>query len=136
MGKSRRCFWIKIRLLLWVLCWRFYVEESVWMFVCRISTVRIWDYTQDACINVLSGHTAPVRGLMWNTEVPYLLISGSWDYTIRVWDTRDGTCLDTVYDHGADVYVLSAEGLQTCSLNKSSLCWGINGHVLGSAAPC
>lgn len=67
-------------------------------------TVRIWDYTQDACINVLSGHTAPVRGLMWNTEVPYLLTSGSWDYTIRVWDTRDGTCLDTVYDHGADVY--------------------------------
>ncbi|CAL1602627.1 unnamed protein product [Knipowitschia caucasica] len=67
-------------------------------------TVRIWDYTQDACINVLSGHTAPVRGLMWNTEVPFLLISGSWDYTIRVWDTRDGTCLDTVYDHGADVY--------------------------------
>lgn len=40
-------------------------------------TVRIWDYTQDACINVLSGHTAPVRGLMWNTEVPYLLISGN-----------------------------------------------------------
>lgn len=69
---------------------------------CR--TVRIWDYTQDACINVLSGHTAPVRGLMWNTEVPYLLTSGSWDYSIRVWDTRDGTCLDTVYDHGADVY--------------------------------
>lgn len=68
------------------------------------STVRIWDYTQDACINILSGHTAPVRGLLWNTEIPYLLISGSWDYTIKVWDTRDGTCLDTVYDHGADVY--------------------------------
>lgn len=41
---------------------------------------------------------------MWNPEIPYLLISGSWDYTIRAWDTRDGTCLDTVYDHGADVY--------------------------------
>lgn len=68
------------------------------------SSVRIWDYTQDACINILSGHTAPVRGLMWNTEIPYLLISGSWDYTIKVWDTREGTCLDTVCDHGADVY--------------------------------
>ncbi|KAJ3583786.1 hypothetical protein NHX12_015573 [Muraenolepis orangiensis] len=42
-------------------------------------TVRIWDYTQDACINVLSGHTAPVRGLLWNTEVPYLLTSGTTD---------------------------------------------------------
>lgn len=68
------------------------------------SSIRIWDYTQDACINILSGHTAPVRGLTWNTEIPYLLISGSWDYTIKVWDTRDGVCLDTVYDHGADVY--------------------------------
>lgn len=45
-------------------------------FLCLRSTVRIWDYTQDACINVLSGHKAPVRGLLWNTEVPYLLISG------------------------------------------------------------
>lgn len=45
-----------------------------------------------------------MRGLMWNTEIPYLLISGSWDYTIKVWDTREGACLDTVYDHGADVY--------------------------------
>jgi WD40 repeat protein len=68
------------------------------------SSVRIWDYTQDACVSTLNGHTAPVRGLMWNTEIPYLLISGSWDYTIKVWDTRGGVCLDTVYDHGADVY--------------------------------
>ncbi|KAF4026085.1 hypothetical protein G4228_018257 [Cervus hanglu yarkandensis] len=67
-------------------------------------SVRIWDYTQDACINILSGHTAPVRGLMWNPEIPYLLISGSWDCTIKVWDTREGICLDTVCDHGADVY--------------------------------
>ena len=68
------------------------------------SSVRIWDYTQDACINILSGHTGPVRALMWNPEIPYLLVSGSWDYTVKVWDTRDGTCLDTVCDHGADVY--------------------------------
>lgn len=46
---------------------------------------------------------------MWNTEIPYLLVSGSWDYTINVWDTREGTCLDTVYDHGADVYGKSLE---------------------------
>lgn len=47
------------------------------LVLCVSRTVRIWDYTQDACINVLSGHTAPVRGLLWNTEVPYLLISGT-----------------------------------------------------------
>lgn len=54
--------------------------------VCLYSTVRIWDYTQDACINVLSGHKAPVRGLLWNTEVPYLLISGK-ETTSGIWIT-------------------------------------------------
>uniref|UniRef100_A0A3Q3KCR6 Gem-associated protein 5 TPR domain-containing protein n=1 Tax=Monopterus albus TaxID=43700 RepID=A0A3Q3KCR6_MONAL len=93
-------------------------------------TVRIWDYTQDACINVLSGHTAPVRGLMWNTEIPYLLISGSWDYTIRVWDTRDGTCLDTVFDHGADVYGLTCHQsrpftMASCSRDSTVRLWSL-----------
>ncbi|KAM8842635.1 WD repeat-containing protein 17 isoform 2-T2 [Synchiropus picturatus] len=93
-------------------------------------TVRIWDYTQDACINVLSGHTAPVRGLMWNTEVPYLLISGSWDYTIRVWDTRDGTCLDIVFDHGADVYGLTCHQsrpftMASCSRDSTVRLWSL-----------
>ncbi|MGH0130965.1 UNVERIFIED_CONTAM: hypothetical protein FKN15_056691 [Acipenser sinensis] len=93
-------------------------------------TVRIWDYTQDACINVLSGHTAPVRGLMWNTEIPYLLISGSWDYSIRVWDTRDGTCLDTVYDHGADVYGLTCHPnrpftMASCSRDSTVRLWSL-----------
>uniref|UniRef100_A0A3Q2FKJ8 WD repeat domain 17 n=1 Tax=Cyprinodon variegatus TaxID=28743 RepID=A0A3Q2FKJ8_CYPVA len=99
-------------------------------FVYWSSTVRIWDYTQDACINVLSGHTAPVRGLMWNTEVPHLLISGSWDYTIRVWDTRDGTCLDTVYDHGADVYGLTCHQsrpftMASCSRDSTVRLWSL-----------
>ena len=36
----------------------------------------------------LKGHTAPVRALEWNFELPWLLLSGSWDYSIRVWDIR------------------------------------------------
>ena len=65
----------------------------------------MWDYTQEGgSIRIFQGHTAPVRGLLWNPEVPYLLMSGSWDHTIRVWDTRDGACLDTILDHGGDVY--------------------------------
>uniref|UniRef100_A0A2K6S6R2 WD repeat domain 17 n=1 Tax=Saimiri boliviensis boliviensis TaxID=39432 RepID=A0A2K6S6R2_SAIBB len=93
-------------------------------------TVRIWDYTQDACISILSGHTAPVRGLMWNTEIPYLLVSGSWDYTIKVWDTREGTCLDTVYDHGADVYGLTCHPsrpftMASCSRDSTVRLWSL-----------
>ncbi|XP_062932888.1 WD repeat-containing protein 17 isoform X4 [Cynocephalus volans] len=94
------------------------------------NSVRIWDYTQDACINILSGHTAPVRGLLWNTEIPYLLISGSWDYTIKVWDTREGTCLDTVYDHGADVYGLTCHPsrpftVASCSRDSTVRLWSL-----------
>ncbi|XP_069349400.1 WD repeat-containing protein 17 isoform X2 [Eulemur rufifrons] len=94
------------------------------------NSVRIWDYTQDACMNVLSGHTAPVRGLMWNTEIPYLLLSGSWDYTIKVWDTREGTCLDTVYDHGADVYGLTCHPsrpftMASCSRDSTVRLWSL-----------
>ncbi|XP_075411902.1 WD repeat-containing protein 17 isoform X5 [Tenrec ecaudatus] len=94
------------------------------------NSVRIWDYTQDACINILSGHTAPVRGLMWNTEIPYLLISGSWDYTIKVWDTREGICLDTVYDHGADVYGLTCHPsrpftMASCSRDSTVRLWSL-----------
>ncbi|TKC38477.1 hypothetical protein EI555_006581, partial [Monodon monoceros] len=94
------------------------------------SSVRIWDYTKDACINVLRGHTAPVRGLMWNTEIPYLLISGSWDYTIKVWDTREGACLDTVYDHGADVYGLTCHPrrpftMASCSRDSTVRLWSL-----------
>lgn len=45
-----------------------------------------------------------MRGIMWNWEIPYLLVSGSWDYKIRIWDIRDGACVETLLDHGADVY--------------------------------
>ena len=64
----------------------------------------MWDYSQDACIAIMTGHKGPVRGLLWNPEIPYLVVSGSWDSEIRVWDVREGKCLDTMSDHGADVY--------------------------------
>jgi len=75
------------------------------ILLCTCSTVRMWDYTQEGgAIRVFHGHTGPVRGLLWNPEIPYLLMSGSWDYSIRIWDTRDGACIDIIQDHGADVY--------------------------------
>ena len=64
----------------------------------------MWDYSKENCVATLHGHTGPVRGLLWSTELPYLLISGGWDYSMRIWDVRDGACLETVLDHGADVY--------------------------------
>ncbi|CAM9918531.1 unnamed protein product, partial [Hapterophycus canaliculatus] len=37
---------------------------------------------------ILTGHTSNVRPLHWNSEVPWLLLSGSWDGTVRAWDLR------------------------------------------------
>lgn len=37
---------------------------------------------------ILTGHTSNVRPIHWNSEVPWLLLSGSWDGTVRAWDIR------------------------------------------------
>ena len=53
---------------------------------------------------VLAGHLNNVRGCTWHTELPYLLITGSWDASIRLWDIRTATCIRTIFDHHTDVY--------------------------------
>lgn len=80
--------------------------------------------------SVLRGHTSYVRPLCWNSEVPWLLLSGSWDGTVRAWDIRQArpqgnndvspdratprhpeeidACIAVMSDHVADVYGLSA----------------------------
>ena len=82
------------------------------------SMIRVWDYSQESCYQVLRGHEGPVRGIMWNSEIPYLLVSGSWDYKIRIWDIRDGACVETLLDHGADVY---GQGPHSTLIYKSTL---------------
>ena len=42
---------------------------------------------------VLRGHTSNIRALAWSHEVPFWILSGSWDGTIRLWDTRSAECL-------------------------------------------
>eukprot|EP00899_Mesostigma_viride_P007613 jgi/Mesvir1/16853/Mv15740-RA.3 len=85
-------------------------------------TIRVWDvqlptpgtaptagtsgnFTEVA---VLVGHTSNVRALEWHSELPWVVVSGSWDASIRVWDTRTSACLAVSRDHHADVYGLTA----------------------------
>ncbi|KAL4230509.1 Anaphase-promoting complex subunit 4 WD40 domain [Mactra antiquata] len=93
-------------------------------------SIRVWDYSQDACICTLNGHQGPVRGLIWNMEIPYLIISGSWDSSIRMWDFRDGKCLHVLLDHGADVYGLACHPsrpfiLASCSRDSTVRLWSL-----------
>jgi WD repeat-containing protein 17 len=53
---------------------------------------------------VLRGHTHNVRAIIFNHELPWCLVSGSWDATIKLWDVRSGTCIYTITEHTADVY--------------------------------
>ena len=53
-----------------------------------ILTYFVLIYFQEDCLTVLEGHRAAVRGLLWNPEIPGILMSGSWDYSLRMWDIR------------------------------------------------
>jgi WD40 repeat protein len=53
---------------------------------------------------------------MWNTEVPQILLSGSWDCTVRIWNVAKNTCLKVIHAHAAEVYGL-------CALPSSPLCF-------------
>ncbi len=60
---------------------------------------------------VLSGHTHNVRALVWHYEIPWLLLSGSWDGTIRVWDIRGAsTTASTASGSGSTTTSTSASG--------------------------
>lgn len=49
---------------------------------------------------VLQGHVSNVRGLLWHSEIPFLVVTGSWDATIRMWDVRTATCLKVRQHNG------------------------------------
>jgi WD repeat-containing protein 17 len=53
---------------------------------------------------VLKGHSHNVRAIVFNPELPWCLVSGSWDATIKLWDVRSGACIYTITEHTADVY--------------------------------
>lgn len=86
---------------------------------------------------VLEGHSNKVRPILWHSEVPHLLLSGSWDGDIRLWDTRVKTgnpCLFVAKGHLADVYGLSFHPERPFTLASSSRdstvrLWAIVGKV-------
>ena len=76
-------------------------------------TIRVWDIENKADnmpIQILGGpnikgsHENNIRALQFLPEVPWCLLSGSWDSTIKLWDIRSGNCMFTITDHNADVY--------------------------------
>jgi len=74
-------------------------------------SIRIWrlDFNPGAMSvcggeGVKNSHTLNVRALCFVPDIPFALLSGSWDATIKMWDIRSGNHLWTLTDHCSDVY--------------------------------
>ena len=53
----------------------------------------MWDIETLECIKTLSGHSGPVRTLVYSGG---RMFSGSYDKTVRVWDVSTLSCLATL----------------------------------------
>ena len=61
-------------------------------------TIKLWHLHTGTCLKTLSGHTEPVRTLVYSLD-GFILFSGSDDRTIKVWDVKTGQCLKTLQGH-------------------------------------
>lgn len=57
-------------------------------------TIRLWDATTGACLNVLKGHTKPIETITFSPNGE-TIASGSDDGTVRLWNRQTGDCRST-----------------------------------------
>lgn len=93
-------------------------------------TVRLWNITEQKCINILKGHSNTI----WSTAFNYdgsIVASGSDDKTIRLWDFQSGKPISVLKEHSSgilsiafkpDCYNILASG----SDDKTLRLWDIN----------
>ena len=63
------------------------------------SKIRIWDYYNKNCFNILKGHTDCILYLILLKQNNNYLCSGSVDLTIRIWDWENSNCLHVLRGH-------------------------------------
>ena len=84
--------------------------------------------------NVKNSHTQNVRALSFVPDIPFALLSGSWDATIKMWDIRNGNHLWTITDHCSDVYGITLHPsrpfvFSSCSRDTSIRTFIIDGFI-------
>jgi WD40 repeat protein len=77
------------------------------------STVKIWDASSGACLQMLEGHSGLVSSVAFSHDSTRLA-SASYDVydnddngTVKIWDASSGACLQTLEGNGG--YVSSAD---------------------------
>ena len=83
---------------------------------------------------VKNSHTQNVRGLAFIPDIPFALLSGSWDGSIKMWDIRNGSHLYTLKDHCSDVYGITLHPhrpfiFSSCSRDTSIRTFIIDGFI-------
>ncbi|PNY02137.1 periodic tryptophan protein 2, partial [Trifolium pratense] len=64
--------------------------------------IFVWSMRNGQLLDVLSGHEAPVHGLVFS-PTNGVLASSSWDKTVRLWDVFDGKGTVETWPHSHDV---------------------------------
>lgn len=64
--------------------------------------IFVWSMRTGRLLDVLSGHEAPVHGLVFS-PTNAVLASSSWDKTVRLWDVFDGKGAVETWPHTHDV---------------------------------
>ena len=105
------------------------------------NTIRIWRTDGDCTPMSICGgegvknsHTQNVRALAFIPEIPFALLSGSWDATIKMWDIRNGNHLWSLTDHCSDVYGITLHPdrpfvFASCSRDTSIRTFIIDGFI-------
>nr|CAD1824141.1 unnamed protein product [Ananas comosus var. bracteatus] len=68
--------------------------------------IYVWSMKTGRLLDVLSGHSGPVHGLMFS-PTNAILASSSWDKTVRLWDVFDGKGAVETFPHTHDVLTVA-----------------------------
>ncbi|KAK9666312.1 hypothetical protein RND81_14G176600 [Saponaria officinalis] len=84
--------------------------------------IFVWSMKTGRLLDVLSGHEAPVHGLMFS-PTNAILASSSWDKTVRLWDVFEGKGSVETFQHVHDVLtvVYRPDGKQLASSTLDGL---------------
>ncbi|KAL9232034.1 hypothetical protein vseg_007183 [Gypsophila vaccaria] len=84
--------------------------------------IFVWSMKTGRLLDVLSGHEAPVHGLMFS-PTNAILASSSWDKTVRLWDVFEGKGSVETFQHVHDVLtvVYRPDGRQLASSTLDGL---------------
>ncbi len=94
-------------------------------------SVGVWELETNKSL-FLKGHKQNTRHAVWLSEIPNILISGSWDGEIRIWNIDLAICIANIVEHYSDVYGIDLSPdhpylLTSCSRDNSIRCWNLLG---------